>query len=280
MITSPSLDSMININPIHAFSDNFIWAITKNSRVSIVDPGDASVCIEYIEQHQLILDNILITHHHPDHVGGIKDLLDYCQQQQWQVTVFGPANEKIPYCDHKVTDQDTVNISSLGINFSIIDLPGHTSGHIAYYSDSASNSDSDSYHKPILFCGDTLFSGGCGRIFEGTPAQMLNSLTKLANLPDTTQVYCAHEYTQANLSFALAVEPNNEQLITYNQQVANLRAQAQATIPSSIKLEKQINPFLRAHIDQVQTSAQRFDSAINKTELEVFAAIRRWKDNF
>jgi len=278
MSTSSNINSTVNISAIHAFSDNFIWAITRNNRVSLVDPGDANVCIAYIEQHQLILDNILITHHHPDHVGGIKGLLDYCQQQQWQVTVFGPANENIPYCEHKLTDQDTIDIASLGINFSIIDLPGHTSGHIAYYRESAS--DSDSYHKPILFCGDTLFSGGCGRLFEGTPAQMLNSLTKLANLPDTTQVYCAHEYTQANLSFALAVEPNNEQLITYNQQVANLRAQAQATIPSSIKLEKQINPFLRAHIDQVQTSAQRFDSAINKTELEVFAAIRRWKDNF
>jgi len=270
------MTSSINIKTINAFSDNYIWAITnKNThlnKTALVDPGDAALCIAFLEKNQLILTAILITHHHPDHTGGIEGLIDYCQQKQWPITVYGPANENIPHCNIKLVENNIVSLSDLNIDLQVIDLPGHTAGHIAYFSD---NGD-----EPILFCGDTLFSGGCGRLFEGTPEQMLNSLSKLANLPEITKVYCAHEYTQANLKFALTVEPKNEALISYSNKVNELRAKEQATIPTSIKIEKQINPFLRSHELAIQTSAKQFDNNITTTNLDTFTAIRRWKDQF
>ena len=161
----------------------------------------------------------------------------------------------------------------LGINFTVIDLPGHTAGHIAYFANNELN-------KPVLFCGDTLFSGGCGRLFEGTPKQMLSSLTKLANLPDQTLVYCTHEYTQANLKFARVVDPNNEELTKYDNQVNELRALQKITLPSTIEREKKINPFLRSHEQTIQASAQVFDSSTLASELGTFTTIRRWKDQF
>lgn len=275
--TSPSA---ITITPIKAFSDNYIWAITKEktnkatdtNTLALVDPGDASVCIDFIENNQLILNAILITHHHADHTGGIAALITYCQKNQWPLTVYGPANEKIPHCDVKLIENNTVNLTALNIELQVIDLPGHTAGHIAYYVN-------DSI-KPLLFCGDTLFSGGCGRLFEGSAQQMLNSLSKLADLPENTQVYCAHEYTQANLKFALTVEPKNEALIDYNKKVNQLRAKDQATIPTSIKTEKQINPFLRSKEPSIQTSAINFDGSTQATSLGAFTTIRRWKDQF
>jgi hydroxyacylglutathione hydrolase len=268
--------STVNVTPIKAFSDNYIWAMTNKKtnsvKAALVDPGDATVCIDFIESHQLILSAILITHHHSDHTGGIEKLITYCQQKQWPLTVYGPANEKIPHCDVKLTENNHVNLSELNINFRILDLPGHTAGHIAYVENSCD--------EPILFCGDTLFSGGCGRLFEGTAEQMLNSLTKLANLPENTKVYCTHEYTQANLKFAVTVEPENEDLIKYSDRVDQLRSKAMATIPTSIKVEKQINPFLRSHEQAVQKSAMQFDSSTQADTLETFTTIRRWKDQF
>ena len=268
----PVGDRSVNISPIKAFSDNYIWAITNNAFATLVDPGDASVCIEFLEKNQLILDSILITHHHSDHTGGIKELVEYCQQKQWSLTVYGPENENIPHCNVKLNDNSHVVLNALNIDFQIIDLPGHTAGHIAYFS--------DVQLTPVLFCGDTLFSGGCGRLFEGTPEQMLNSLTKLATLPDDTQVYCTHEYTQANLGFALTVEPNNQDLIHYANQVEELRSKDQPTIPSTILLEKQINPFLRCNEQSIQTSAQAFSSETQATTQDTFTTIRRWKDQF
>lgn len=262
----------VNITPINAFTDNYIWAITNKNVATLVDPGDANVCIEFLEQNKLILGAILITHHHSDHTGGINKLVDYCQQKQWPLTVYGPANENIPHCDVKLIENDTVVLDEFGINFRIIDLPGHTAGHIAYYAKSLST--------PILLCGDTLFSGGCGRLFEGSPEQMLNSLTKLADLPENTQVYCTHEYTQANLVFALTVEPNNQDLVDYNNKVSKLRAKGHATIPSTIELEKKINPFLRCHTRDIQASAQQFETDSHATPLDTFTTIRRWKDQF
>jgi len=268
--------STINISAIKAFSDNYIWAITNKSinsnKAALVDPGDAALCIDFLEKNQLTLTAILITHHHPDHTGGIEGLVNYCQQRQWPITVYGPANENIPHCDIKLIENNTVNLVELNIDLQVIDLPGHTAGHIAYFANDNAES--------ILFCGDTLFSGGCGRLFEGSPEQMLNSLTKLANLPERTKVYCAHEYTQANLRFALAIEPNNEALINYSYKVNALRAKDQATIPTSIEIEKQINPFFRSHKLAVQTSAKRFDNSIQATNLDTFTTIRRWKDQF
>jgi len=262
----------VNITPIKAFSDNYIWAITNKQVATLVDPGDASVCIEFLEKNTLTLTSILITHHHSDHTGGINQLVDYCQQKKWSLTVYGPANENIPQCDVKLNENDLVVLDELNINFRIIDLPGHTAGHIAYFA--------TDHVMPILFCGDTLFSAGCGRLFEGSPEQMLNSLTKLANLPENTQVYCTHEYTQANLAFALTVEPNNQALVTYNKKVNELRSKGYATIPSTIELEKQINPFLRCYKQSVQASAQQFATDSNGTPQDTFTTIRRWKDQF
>lgn len=265
--------SAIKITPIKAFNDNYIWAITNKQTATLVDPGDADVCINFLEDNSLTLSAILITHHHADHTGGIEKLVNYCQQKQSSLTVYGPANENIPHCDVKLTENDNVALADLNLNFQIIDLPGHTAGHIAYF---ANNNDV----APILFCGDTLFSGGCGRLFEGSPEQMLTSLTKLANLPENSLVYCTHEYTQANLTFALAVEPNNQTLIEYNNKVAELRFNGQATIPSTIGLEKQINPFLRCHHQSLQTSAQQFATDTKATTQDTFTVIRRWKDQF
>ncbi|MBL4940869.1 MAG: hydroxyacylglutathione hydrolase [Colwellia sp.] len=265
-------NSTIKVVSIKAFTDNYIWALTNQTSVTLVDPGDAKVCIAFIEQQQLKLTAILITHHHPDHTGGITELVQYCQQKQWPLTVYGPAKENIPHCQVSLVENDTVNLSPLNMQFKVLDLPGHTAGHIAYFANHPL--------EPLLFCGDTLFSGGCGRLFEGSAEEMLHSLTKLANLAQSTKVYCTHEYTQANLKFALTVEPQNKALIEYNKKVTQLRNQGQATIPSSIKLEKQINPFLRSHKLTIQQSAHQFDNKTQANSLATFTTIRRWKDQF
>lgn len=271
-VNSTSNAKSLNVRALNAFSDNYIWAIENNGQVALVDPGDADVCIRYLDKEQRQLNAILITHHHADHIGGINKLVEYCKQKQWPITIFGPAHENIPCCDIKLVENEQVSLPALGITFQVIDLPGHTLGHIAYFSNDEI--------EPLLFCGDTLFSGGCGRIFEGTAKQMLTSLTKLANLPDQTNVYCAHEYTQANLNFALTVEPNNQDLIHYNEKVRQLREDKIATIPTSIKVEKLINPFLRSHEPAIQKSAVSFDKNIEANNLDTFSAIRRWKDQF
>ncbi|MBL4765757.1 MAG: hydroxyacylglutathione hydrolase [Colwellia sp.] len=269
---SPIVTTPVHVTPIKAFTDNYIWAITNKEMVTLVDPGDANVCIEFLEKNQLTLSAILITHHHVDHTGGITELVAYSQEKQWPLTIYGPANENIPDCDVKLIENDSVVLADLNTSFQIIDLPGHTAGHIAYFA--------SGNLTPILFCGDTLFSGGCGRLFEGSPKQMLNSLTKLAGLPENTQVYCTHEYTQANLAFALTVEPNNQELVNYHNRVKALRAKNQVTIPSTIALEKQINPFLRCHTQSIQASAQQFATNTQATTLDTFTTIRRWKDQF
>jgi len=260
------------ISPINAFSDNYIWAITAKSpnikEVALVDPGDAIACINYIEKNNLVLSTILITHHHADHVGGIEALLSYCKKNNWALNVYGPANENIPFCNIKLTEKDTVIIPALNISFNIIDLPGHTLGHIAYVNEQS------------LFCGDTLFSGGCGRIFEGTPQQMYSSLNKLNRLAEHIHVYCAHEYTLANLRFALTVEPDNNHLKNYYNDVLKLRENNKPSIPTSIGLEKKINPFLRCSTPSIQSSAQKFGNKKATNDLETFSLIRRWKDQF
>jgi len=265
---------MSNIHPsvtaIKAFSDNYIWALSSNNNdsVALVDPGHAQVCIDYLKKNNLTLSAILITHHHSDHVGGIKELLEYAKEKAWAVTVYGPVNDNISQLDIKLKENETVTLTDLACQFHVLELPGHTHGHIAYYT------------NKMVFCGDTLFSAGCGRLFEGTADQMHQSLTKLANLPGETLVYCAHEYTLANLAFAQAVEPENEQLHKYVGQVKRLRQENQATIPTSIALERQVNPFLRCDKATVKLAAQKYNKQTNTSDSKVFAAIRSWKDNF
>ena len=260
----------MKVSMIKAFSDNYIWAISSESgtKMALVDPGDALVCIEFIEQQQLQLSTILITHHHADHVGGINKLLEYCKSKQWPLTIYGPENENIPHCDVALNDSHTVQLADLALEFKVIDVPGHTSGHIAYLS------------QDNLFCGDTLFSGGCGRLFEGSPSQMLSSLEKFSALPERTHVYCAHEYTQANLNFALTVEPSNSELVYYYNQVLQKREQGIATIPTSIMLEKKINPFLRCHTPSLMASASEYSGENVSDKLNAFTIIRALKDNF
>jgi len=262
--------SPVKVSAIKAFNDNYIWAITtdNSNKLALVDPGDAQVCIDYIEQHKLALTSILITHHHADHTGGVKSLIDYCQKIGQQVTVYGPKHEKISHLDILLSQGNIVELTDLNLSLSIIDLPGHTLGHIAYYG------------SDILFCGDTLFSGGCGRIFEGSPLQMHQSLNKLKALPEKTLVYCTHEYTLANLEFALTVDPLNSELVNYYNQVKHIRESSGISLPSSILREKQINPFLRSADLNIKQSAIEYSGKTLNDEMEVFTVIRQWKDNF
>lgn len=233
----------------------------------MVDPGDAAPIQAKLDTLGLQLEAILVTHHHADHVGGVDALRDATGAQ-----VYGPAFEVIPEPLERVGAGETVSV--LGIEFEVLEVPGHTSGHIAYF-----HKGSALHPAPLLFCGDTLFSGGCGRLFEGTPAQMLASLTSLSQLPDETMVCCAHEYTLSNLKFALAVDGANADLIAYEAQCQALRKAGIPTIPSHIGIEKKINPFLRSHTVGVMASVQNFD-ATAQSATDVFAALREWKNNF
>lgn len=259
------LRQMLQVTPVRAFTDNYIWLIhsPRNAQqVVAVDPGDAAPVQRALARDGLNLAAILLTHHHRDHVGGVVELL-----QTQAVPTFGPANEAIPGEPRRLREGDEVHLESLGLHFAVLDVPGHTAGHIAYVGHDA------------VFCGDTLFSAGCGRLFEGTAEQMCTSLAKLASLPDDTAVYCAHEYTVSNLLFGLAVEPSNAQTREYLEECRSRRARDQATVPSNIRRERNVNPFLRCHQETVKQAAEaRAGRGLNQTE--VFAEIRRWKDGF
>ena len=252
--------------PLPAFQDNYLWVLHDGHRALVVDPGDAQPVLAFLQREGLQLEAILVTHHHPDHTGGVDMLRDATGAQ-----VYGPAREVVPQPLVRLSEGDSVTV--LGLQFDVFDVPGHTAGHIAYYC-------ADVDGQPLLFCGDTLFSGGCGRLFEGTPAQMLASLDKLAALPGDTRVCCTHEYTISNLKFALAVEPANAELIHYSQRCQALRAQDLPTLPSTIAQEKLINPFLRTRLPGVAQAARAFDAATPEDEVAVFAAIRQWKNEF
>ncbi len=253
------------IIPIPAFDDNYLWLLHDGRRAAVVDPGDAAPVQRVLQDMGLQLESILVTHHHPDHIGGVDAL-----REATGAAVFGPARERIPQPYTPLRDGDTVQ--ALGVAFDVIDVPGHTAGHIAFYTP-------DMEGQPLLFCGDTLFSGGCGRLFEGTPAQMLASLDRLAALPGNTRVCCTHEYTLSNLRFALAVEPDNAELIGYHARCVGLRKQGQPTLPTSIAQELLINPFLRTRQATVRAAARRLDPAAHDDNT-VFAAIRQWKNQF
>ena len=267
-MNNKKLISDLNLVALPAFSDNYIWMLHDGHNALVVDPGDSAVVLDALKRLSLRLETILVTHHHIDHTGGVDVLRDTTG-----AAVFGPLTETMPEPIRRLQGQDKVQ--AMGLTFDVIDVPGHTSGHIAYYCDKV---DADSA-APLLFCGDTLFSGGCGRLFEGTPAQMLASLTKLAALPSETRVCCTHEYTLSNLKFARAVEPNNADLIQYQQQCMALREANVPTLPSTIARELQINPFLRSDQAEVVLAAQHLDPTA-ADPVAVFTAIRQWKNNF
>jgi hydroxyacylglutathione hydrolase len=257
-------ESSMQIHPIPAFSDNYLWCLYDAGAAWVVDPGDAAPVLDFLDTHGLRLEGILITHHHPDHIGGVGELIRRCSPG----FIYGPDNSRIPGRTHRVGDGDRLEL--LGRTFEVLAVPGHTLDHLAYFSDDA--------QQPLLFCGDTLFAGGCGRLFEGTPAQMYASLQRLAALPPQTAVYCAHEYTQSNLRFAAAVEPANRQLAARQAEVAEARRRGQPTVPSRLADELATNPFLRVESDGVATAVDRREPTGNI--IDRFAALRRWKDQF
>ena len=256
---------MLKITEVRAFADNYIWLVhapRDPQQVVAVDPGDAAPVTRALADHGLKLAGILMTHHHADHVGGVSELI-----RTHGVPAFGPATEKVPGEPTRLREGDVAAFAALGLSFEVLDIPGHTAGHIAYVGHDA------------VFCGDTLFSAGCGRLFEGTAEQMVVSLAKLAALPEDTQVYCAHEYTVANLKFSLAVEPENTEAAAHLGFCQAQRSRDEATVPSNIRRERNVNPFLRCHQQTVKQAAEdRAGRRLNPTE--VFAVIRQWKDAY
>jgi hydroxyacylglutathione hydrolase len=256
----------LRVQPVPAFSDNYIWLIecpAAAHRVVAVDPGDAAPVIAALESQGLSLAAILLTHHHPDHIGGVAQLV-----RRWPAAVIAPGDERIDYRTRTVRDGERCELPDLGLGFEILHVPGHTVSHIAYWGHGA------------LFCGDTLFSAGCGRMFEGTPRQMNASLNRLAALPPETAVYCGHEYTAANLKFAIEVEPANAAAKGYQTRVARLRETGLPSLPSTLGLEMQVNPFLRCGNAGVREAAARHAGSPLGEPAEVFGVLRAWKDGF
>lgn len=269
------MSSKLNVYPVPAFKDNYIWLIeleTSSSKgtqappdgstphpVAIVDPGTAQPVLQAIEDHGFEPVAVLATHHHHDHIGGIPRL-----SQHYDIPVYGPATETIPRLTHPLREGDEVRLGTT--EFRVLDIPGHTAGHIAFYGAGA------------LFCGDTLFAAGCGRLFEGTAAQMYQSLSKLAGLPDDTQVYCGHEYTLNNVKFALQVEPENADLYKRLADIEKQREQGRPTVPAPLGLERQTNPFLRCNEPNVIAAAEKYAGTRLNGGEDTFAVVRHWKD--
>ncbi len=257
---------MLDVQPIPAFSDNYIWMIRGAANpdvVAVVDPGDAEPVLAALSRDGLSLAAILATHHHADHVGGVPALMAATGAR-----AFGPARERMPAGVLPLAAGARAPVPELGLEFAVLDVPGHTAGHIAYTG------------HGVVFPGDTLFSAGCGRLFEGTADEMLGSLDRLAALPGETRVFCGHEYTEANLRFAMAVEPANSDIMDYVKRAAGQRAQGRPTLPSTIELEKRVNPFLRCRHEDVKSAAERRAGRALSTPVAVFAEIRSWKDKF
>lgn len=253
---------MTRVSAVAAFQDNYIWLVhLPGSRVVIVDPGDARPVLAALQRQQLLPAAILITHHHYDHIGGAAELA-----QRFDLPVYGPDIGH-PAISHCVRDHERVTLCD-ALELEVLAVPGHTLDHLAYVGDT------------LLFCGDTLFGAGCGRLFEGTPAQMYASLSRLAALPDTTRVFCAHEYTLDNLHFALAVEPDNAALLSRRREVEGLRASGRSSLPSTLGEEKQTNPFLRCHLPGVQQAVERHAGRTLDSPERVFSVLRFWKDTY
>ncbi|OHC66167.1 MAG: hydroxyacylglutathione hydrolase [Rhodocyclales bacterium RIFCSPLOWO2_02_FULL_63_24] len=259
---------MTEILALHAFDDNYIWLLRAGGCVAVVDPGDAAPVFDHLERSGDRLCAVLATHHHGDHVGGLEAILS-----RHAVPVFGPAAEDIPGVSHPLAGGERIGLPELALELDIIAVPGHTRGHIAYYGPSLGAAGA-------LFCGDTLFGAGCGRLFEGSPAQMQDSLAKLAVLPAPTLVYCAHEYTQSNLRFALAVEPDSIAVQQRSEDVARDRQAGRSTVPTNIGTELETNPFLRWNAPAVRAAAASRLGHVPADAVETFTAIREWKNRF
>jgi hydroxyacylglutathione hydrolase len=257
---------MLHITPIPSRKDNYIWMVssTDGNQCIIVDPGESRQVMDTLSLHQLTLSAILVTHHHYDHTDGIDALLEH-----YDVPVYGPAHDNINNLTQPLEQDDNINIKALNLDFEVLFIPGHTLGHIAYYC-----------KQGFVFTGDTLFTGSCGRLFEGTAQQMYDSLSKLAALPDETLIYCGHEYTQGSLAFAQHIEPDNRALLARIQETDRLRKHGIPTVPASLSLEKQTNPFLRCNQQAVIKAAEAFSGKKLTEPWEVFASIRRQKDGF
>ena len=251
------------IVPVRAFQDNYIWVLQRGSNAAVVDPGDAKPVLEYLRARNLTLSAILNTHHHADHVGGNAELL-----RERRVPVYGPYEDRIGTVTHRLREGDRFTLEDFGIEFSVLEIPAHTRSHIAFEGGG------------ILFCGDTLFACGCGRLFEGTPQQMHASLAKLARLPDSTRVYCGHEYTLANIRFAQNVEPSNPELTKWEHAARASLASGKPTLPSTIAQEKTANPFLRCDQPEVIATASKHAGRPLTDPVSVLGAIRDWKNNF
>jgi hydroxyacylglutathione hydrolase len=261
-----NLSTPLGVRPVRAFADNYIWLIEAPhapARVVAVDPGEAAPVIAELNRSGASLAAIFLTHHHADHIGGVSDLL-----RLGPVPVIGPDDDRIPGRTRTVRDRERCELPDLGLAFDILHVPGHTLSHIAFWGHGA------------LFCGDTLFSAGCGRMFEGTPTQMNASLNRLRALPPETEMFCGHEYTAANLRFALTVDAANSAALEYQEGVARLRAAGVPTLPSRMSLEIRVNPFLRCDAAAVRTAAETRAGRPLRESAEVFAVLRAWKDQF
>jgi hydroxyacylglutathione hydrolase len=252
-----------DVIPLRAFNDNYIWTIRDATRAIVVDPGDAKPVLDYLAAEKLELLAIVITHHHADHIGGVAHLI-----ANRKIPVYGPHDPRVPDATQRLVEGESITLPHFGIKLTVLEVPGHTSSHIAFYGDD------------MLFCGDTLFAAGCGRLFEGTPAQMHDSLGKFMRLPDSTRVYCAHEYTLANIRFARAAEPANRAIADWESRAKAMREVDRPTVPTTIALERATNPFVRCSEAGVIASASQRAGKPLADPVSVLAAIREWKNNF
>jgi len=249
--------------PLCAFTDNYIWTLHNDTEAVVVDPGQSAPVIEYLQAKRLKLSTILLTHHHADHIGGVDDLI-----KQYSPVIYAPHESRIPQATHRVSAGQVVNLPQFAINLTVMEVPAHTRSHIAYYDGER------------LFCGDTLFAGGCGRLFEGTAQNMFDALSQFATLPEATLVCCAHEYTLANLRFARAAESDNPRIVEWETEAQKRREHNQPTLPTTIGLEKATNPFMRCHLPTVARSAADFSAQPLLDPVSVLGALREWKNQF